>query len=113
MAKKVSQLRYYNNGNNKNYPANTTAQGLISGQAFTDFGSIYQIGIQTLPGTKFFLNGSAHPIIIGVTGIYELEVANFSTIKQIQFDSTSISLIENNSNAYLIIDILYENGGVE
>ena len=113
MAKKVSQLRYYNNGNNKNYPANTTAQGLISGQAFTDFGSIYQIGIQTLPGTKFFLNGSAHPIIIGVTGIYELEVANFSTIKQIQFDSTSISLIENNSNAYLIIDILYENGGIE
>lgn len=113
MAKKVSQLRYYNNGNNKNYPANTTAQGLISGQAFTDFGSIYQIGIQTLPGTKFFLNGSAHPIIIGITGIYELEVANFSTIKQIQFDSTSISLIENNSNAYLIIDILYENGGIE
>lgn len=113
MAKKVSQLRYYSNGNNKNYPANITAQDLISGQAFTDFGSIYQIGIQTLPGTKFFLNGSAYPIIIGITGIYELEVVNFSTIKQIQFDSTSISLIENNSNAYLIIDILYENGGIE
>ena len=113
MAKKVSQLRYYGNGNNNNYPVNITAQDLVSGQAFTNFGSIYQIGIQTLPGTKFFLNGSAYPIIIGITGIYELEVTNFSTIKQIQFDPTAISLIENNSSAYLIIDMLYENGGAE
>jgi hypothetical protein len=35
---------------------------------------IVQLGIQSVPGTKFYLNGSNNPIIIGNTGIYELDL---------------------------------------
>ena len=75
MAKKVKQFRYYNNTSSNNYPSNiVNYRSLISGTAFSDFIPIYQLGIQSLPGTKFYLNGATNPIIIGNTGIYELDL---------------------------------------
>ena len=81
MAKKVKQFRYYNDqqGGN-NYPSNLHYRNLVSGSAFSSYVPIIQLGIQTLPGTKFYLNGSNNPIIIGSTGIYELNLEGLTEI---------------------------------
>ena len=116
--KQIYQYRYYGNDktNSKyNQPANITAAKLISGTIFTE-GSpsklpIVQLGIQALPGTKFYLNNSADPIIIGSTGIYELNVDGQAYINSISFDSGSINMINSGDilNAYLLVDIIYES----
>jgi hypothetical protein len=40
-------------------------------------GSISQLGIQGRPGTSFYLNGSTLPIVLGETGIYEIDLQNY------------------------------------
>lgn len=69
------------------------------------------MGIQALPGTKFYLNDinalNREPIIIGRTGIFELSL-NQAKINSIAFDEKSMETINTNENAYLIVDILYE-----
>jgi hypothetical protein len=62
-----------------------------------------------LPGTKFYLNDGKTPIIIGSTGIYEIDLEGLSEITRLSFDKTSISLIDKNAGAYLIIDLIYDN----
>ena len=85
---------------------------LISGSAFTTANCIpiIQLGIQSLPGTKFYLNNSYNPVIIGNTGIYELDLNGLAEVTSLQFDQKTLQAIHNNSNAYLIIDIIYEDG---
>ena len=115
MAKRVKQVRYYNDNSQNNYPTEGTKpryRNLISGTAFSAYMPILQLGIQTLPGTKFYLNGSNNPIIIGSTGIYELDLQGLTEINSLQFDASSLALIQENSNAYLIVDMIYEDGEV-
>lgn len=109
MAKQIMQFRYYdeNNSGQKNQPKNITRAKLASGSVFSSYFPITQLGIQALPGTKFYLNNSTTPIIIGSTGIYELDLEGLSEITHMSFDATSISGINNNPNAYLIVDIIY------
>jgi hypothetical protein len=45
-----------------------------------------------------------------MTGIYELDLKGLTEINSLQFDAKSINLININDNAYLIVDILYEDG---
>ena len=113
MAKKIGQIRYYgpdsNNSNQKrNYPEDLTSASLRYGNIFNTVYPIVQLGVQTMPGVKFYVNNHTTPIIIGATGIYELNVDGLSNITDIQFDSSSLQLIDNNPNAYLIIDYIYE-----
>ena len=107
MAKMVNQYRYYGEGNGKNSPINLSADTLIEGLLSNDT-FILQLGVQTYPGTEMYLNNGNYPIVIGSTGIYELNVENFSQITQIQFAKASLDLINNNDNAYLIIDTIEE-----
>lgn len=109
MAKRVKQIRYYSDGSQKNY-GGPVYRTLISGSIFSDYMPILQLGIQTLPGTKFYLNGSNNPIVIGGTGIYELDLQGLTEINSLQFDASSVSLINSNESAYLIIDFIYEDG---
>lgn len=111
MAKKVAQFRYYGDGDSQNYPSNLNKIMLRSGKAFYDYQPIKQLGIQTMPGVKFYLNGSIEPVIVGTTGIYELNVDNLADITSLSFDYTSLSMIEDSKTAYLIIDLLYEKEG--
>lgn len=104
---RIKQFRFYKDGSNKNYPGGLTKDDLVSGNAFVDCGSIYQLGIQTSPGTKFYLNDSG-PIIIGITGIYELELHQ-TTIESLRFDKESIAFINEGDSSYLIVDILCES----
>ena len=116
MARTVKQYRYYGENNEANNPisvasVNILKNAYISGKVFESpkCYPILQLGIQTLPGTKFYLNSNVEPIIIGSTGIYELDLDNQTEITKLTFNKTSMDAIDNNTNGYLIIDILYEN----
>lgn len=108
MAKKIMQFRYYGEKNNKNQPSKIDKINLRSGNIFSGYFPITQLGIQSQPGIKFYLNNSTSPIIIGSTGIYELDLKGISSITQLSFDAASLRLIDSNVNGYLIIDILSE-----
>jgi hypothetical protein len=119
MAYRVKQFRYYNDESSttdrnqpSRYEGNTpiTYAHYVNGDVFGTCYPILQLGIQALPGTKFYLNDSAEPIIIGQTGIYELDLTNGIQITQLQIDARSITSIRDNQNAYLIVDILYDDG---
>lgn len=118
MAKKVMQFRYYKNGDMKNYPlvegdkSAKDAANWISGTVFDDYYPIIQLGVQGLPGTSFRLNDSITSIIIGSTGIYELDVEGYADIGKISFDSTSLNAIEK-AGAYLIVDVISDKEVVD
>lgn len=113
MAKVVKQYRYYGDTfRDKNQPENLTLKELSSGSIFftNDLKSIIQLGIQSLPGTKFRLN-NGEEIIIGSTGIYELELSGISEITVLSFNEKSLQLINDLGSAFLIVDALYEIEG--
>ena len=112
MAKVVRQYRYYGKQDLKNQPQyEISLETLETGSVFFSeegLAAITQLGIQTLPGTKFYLNNAKKPIIVGATGIYELDLEGISEINSLFFDKKSIQTIEEVGNAYLIVDALYE-----
>lgn len=110
MNKHIMQFRYYEDGNESNQPKNATAEKLVDGTIFKDYFPFTQLGIQTLPGTRFYLNDNVEAsIIVGSTGIYELDLDGIAKIENLTFDSKSLELINSNNNAYLIIDVIYES----
>lgn len=121
MANKIKQFRYYSDGvandssNKKNQPSvlasgPVTSSHYVSGTVFGDIYPVLQLGIQAIPGTKFYLNNASDPIIIGNTGIYELDLAGQTEITHIRFDPESMAFIKGNVNAMLIVDVIYEDG---
>lgn len=107
----VKQIRYFKDGETgKNYPSDIDGAKLSSGAAFSMDGySIVQLGIQTLPGVQFTLNGGTSSMVVGQTGIYEIELSDSVRITQLQFYGSSLSLISSNEGAYLIVDLIYES----
>ena len=121
--RKVIQLRYFGDSNaflntndkdaiyhqlDENQPNNLSSLDLSSGDAFLDYMPIVQLGIQALPGTKFSLNAGLDPIIIGTSGMYELDLQNSSAIlTSLNFEQNSLDQIDKNPDGYLIIDIVY------
>ena len=84
----VVQIRYFGDNNtylnnddktvkyrqiDENQPNSLSSLDLSSGTAFVDYMPIVQLGIQALPGTKFNLNTNLDPIIVGASGMYELD----------------------------------------
>ena len=112
----VTQLRYYGIGNEKNIPLGEADGYWINGintetkkmkNLLQDLGSAIKIGIQTLPGTIFYLSDT-NRIIIDHTGIYELDLTDTTTtINTLFFDPKSLAMISQIDNASLIVDILY------
>lgn len=113
MAKHIMQFRYYNDEqDNNNQPEDLKAKDLEKGEnnIFSKYTPITQLGIQALPGTRFTLNRNIEgPVIIGSTGIYELDLEGISKINSLDFDPKSLKLIADNPNAFLIIDVIYES----
>lgn len=113
MAKKIKQFRYYGENSNLNFPLaynskRVTFNNYITGDIFQY--PIYQLGIQSVPGTKFYLNESLESVMIGLTGIYELNFDLNNKVTKLQFDTKSMEAIKNNDNAYLIVDVFYDDG---
>lgn len=110
MAKHIMQFRYYNDNSENNQPKGISKETLKNGDIFTEYLPFTQLGIQALPGTRFYLNNNMEgPVIIGSTGIYELELEGISKINNLWFDAKSLELIEENDNVGLIIDVIYES----
>lgn len=109
MAKIVKQFRFYGQESSSN---TSEASGFVTGRVFfrdsNINGSIIQLGVQTLPGTKFYINDSADAIVVGSTGIYELDIQGLSDITSLNFDSGSMKVISETNGAYLIVDAIYE-----
>lgn len=112
MAKQVQQFRFYSSSDKtKNQPSTISISNIVAGSVFAPYMPITQLGIQALPGTKFYLNNSTNPIIIGYTGIYELDLEGIAEIQSLQFEKKSVEAINNINNANLIVDIIYEKDG--
>lgn len=111
MAKRVMQFRFYGeNATDKNYPGDCTLTKLQNGKVFDGYTPIVQLGIQSLPGTQFYLNNSlVDPIVIGSTGIYELDIDGMAEITKLQFNKGSLETISSIPNASLIVDIIYDD----
>ena len=122
MANKVKQFRYYTepiaaSHITRNYPQYITVDGesvllnashFVSGEVFKTYTPMVQLGVQSLPGTEIYINGSEDPIIIGLTGLYELDLKAGTTITSLRFGSSSMNNIKNNENAFLIVDCIYQ-----
>lgn len=110
MKKQIKQFRYYGDNHVKNQPATISANNLASGSIFFEgkLISITRLGIQTIPGVMVYINSPVEPVIIGSTGIYELDLENISEISTLSFDPNSVNFINDTSNsAYLVIDAIY------
>lgn len=79
--------------------------GLKNGSLFSSMG-IQQLGIQALPGTKFYINGSNSPVLVGFSGLFNLDLTDQGEITELRFDLNSLKYIKN-ANSILIIDIAY------
>ena len=110
--KQIKQFRYYSSKNANNYPAlGNYFKTLSTGNIFASHGNISHLGIQAIPGTKFYLNDSPNPIIIGATGIYELEMGKLGHIFAIRFDAETLVWYDAPGNtARILIDIVFEGG---
>lgn len=109
MARQIKQFRYYGENSSKNYPNTVKMQTLQNGSAFANYYPIVQLGIQTLPGTKFTLNNAEEPIIVGYTGIYELDLDGNVEINRLEFDLYSLQTINELNDGILLVDIIYDN----
>lgn len=104
----------------ENYPNITNYRDkLTSGNIFQDYGYVSQFGIQGPVGLRFYLNNSLNPIMIGETGIYELDLEGIGLLTSIRFHKEDLDKFypkeldispENNGGRAdrLIIDIIYE-----
>lgn len=111
MSTRTIQFRYYSTDNENNNPALTWAAYCAS-ETFKPYSPILQLGIQTLPGTRFYINSSTTPITVGSTGIFELDVSTSSaSINSLRIDQQSMSTINELNNGYLMIDLVYEDSG--
>lgn len=118
MASQIKQFRFYNYNetentqNPNNAPQVSSWRYYCDDSSFRNFAPIHQFGIQTLPGTKVYLNQSTTPIIIGATGVYELNLEGTTGIlNSLRIDPVSMKAINDIDNAYLIIDIVYGGKG--
>lgn len=130
--RQIYQYRYYGeagNGSiilphNQNMPSDLKMNDLASGSAFATRIPIYQLGIQAIPGTKVYINSPnvGKPIVIGKTGIFELDLNDQSVITSLRIDKQSLqnirdinygtsfsSTLNPTTEAYLLIDIIYES----
>ena len=113
MAKKIKQFRFYGLNHADNFPAENykgkpvSYTDYITGSIFREVYPISQLGIQALPGTKFYLNNSINPIYIGLSGYYDLEIKNGIRVYRLGFDEKSLENINDTGSSALIVDIIY------
>lgn len=109
--KYIKQFRYYGTESAQTYPIGLTYGQLRNGNIFKDCGTVTHLGIQAAPGTTFYLNNSPASIVVGSTGIYELNLEGLGHITAIRFDKESLDKITDDTDG-ILIDIVYEGSGV-
>ena len=102
MNKKIMQFRYYGTKNKNNFPANIKAGDFSTEDFFKDYYPIHYIKIQGPTNSiKFWINFNSNSVMLGPSGVYELDLQNFSTIEDLKFS------IPSNISEPLIIDLIY------
>ena len=89
----IKQFRWYGDGDSRNSPT-ASASDYQYGSVFEKYFPISQLGIQGMPGTKIYLNGSTKPVVIGVSGIYDLDIKNGARVTGLGFDKWSLDHIK-------------------
>ena len=128
MAVKVKQMRYVKDGDTqRNYPANLTAEMLISGAMFD--GSIRISSLKISGGTfgiKFYLNDTPTALSTRFNGLYDEKTRGMwsfdtknvpqTSIYNLRFDAQSIqtfieanNILSEEESLYLFIDYEYES----
>lgn len=111
MAKRFDQIRYYFDSSPNNYPIDVNYGKLQHGTAFDGKTPILKLGIQTLPGVKFHINKNAEEaVMIGSTGIYELDLEGATEISGLSFEGESLNMIIASNEGSLLIDFIYDDG---
>ena len=108
--KNYKQFIFCNDESLHNFPQDLVALELVDGSLFLDYTPIVQLGIQAPPGTKFYINNNNEPVIIGYTGLFDLDLLSGGSIISLKFDEQSIRNIQQSDSNILIIDILYLGG---
>lgn len=96
----IAQLRYYNEENS--YPVGINKSKLQSGEAFKDYLPITQLTIQTLPGSRFYIDDE--PILTDPSGMFRISLDG---ITKLSFSNESLNKINEDKNASLIVDIIF------
>lgn len=112
--KRFKQFRYFGDNHPDNSPLNITQEKLMTGTVFEGVYPIISIGVQTLPGTKFYINSAVdgNGVIVGSTGIFQINYDNVR-ITSLKFDGVSLNKLnnffkENRSATGLMVDVVYE-----
>lgn len=109
MAKEIFQLRYFGEEHSNNFPIATTAQMLLEGSFLPENSSIIKLGIQSIPGLKFYINGNISPIMLGSSGLYEIDLTHTTgVITALKFDNQILNNFSDYNNNYLFIDMIME-----
>lgn len=110
MAKQIKQIRWFAEGDDRNFPSTIDVNDLMDAEYFEQFSPILQLSIHTLPGTKIYCNKQEeNPIYIGHSGVYQLDLTDTSAILYgIHFDQEDLNDIAA-TNVGLIIDLMYNN----
>lgn len=108
MSKRIKQFRFNGTNPNLNAPETITADSLITGTIFEGYAPFTQLSIEALPGTKFYLNNSTQPIIIGNNGIFEIGPLNELEISSLSFAAQTVYAAQENGLAQIIVNILYD-----
>ncbi len=113
MAKQIKQIRYFGEGDSRNYPASASQANLLNENYLQTcgVGRILQVSIHTLPGTRIHFNGDIkRTIYVGHSGVYQLDLTDTSAVLWgISFEEDDLEqLVNTGTNAGLIIDLLYE-----
>lgn len=110
MAKQIKQIRWFGDGDKRNYPSTVNVQDLLDKNYFEQFSPILQLSIHTLPGVKVYFNDQTdNPIYVGHSGVYQLDLQDTSAVLWgMHFDSEDLDDIED-TNVGLIIDLMYSN----
>lgn len=110
MSKQVKQFRYYSDSEyaSNNFPVGLTREKFLTGDAFEAYMPTVHLGIQAPSGTIFYLNDSTNSIMVGYSGVYEIDVEDLTEITSLRFDADSIQKISDNPGMFIIVDLIYE-----
>lgn len=123
MATRITQFRYYNDNDIKNYPGNLEIVNENTQEKETlwptttmlsKYKNLKRVIIQTLPGTKITVYTSTVDVqgreyVIGNTGILDLDITTLDLlISGLTIDNLSRNILYEVKNSYFIITVIYE-----
>lgn len=110
--KRIMQFRYYGENDNRNYPSDYTIADWTT-NVLSKCGIVSHLGIQGEPGVVFYLNNGNNPIILGSTGIYELDLEGIGRITNLKFNEEKLTTTyptnpASSDSKRILVDVIYD-----